>query len=482
MKISENNKEGRIAAVCILVLSAVYISLIWNNNVWMDEAFTASLVYTDLPGVITRSMADTLPPLYNILLWFITRLLGYNIQAMKLCSVIPMILTLVLGGGPVRRRHGLRASLLFMLCVTFMPLMLYFGVEIRMYSLGFFFATGSFIYAYEAAKTSSVKDHVLFCIFSTLAGYSHHFAFVTAGFAYLYLLLHYIFFDRKRIKNWFLCLLGTFILYLPCLLVTIRQFMRVTGYFSMPDIDLHTFIQYCIYPYVVGVAAASFVCALLMAAALVLFIRDAAVKRRWDTESLYAVFCAGTFYGVLLFGALVCALMKANIFVDRYLFFSAGLLWLFVSSVMSRDARRFYAAVAAVVFIGICSYMVGYRMEYGNRADEEISFLRENMAEGDVLFCIGGHEEMENCIPFYTYLDKDAADLEFVYPLEEAVKTAGDRGTVLWIAVLDGYDISDEDGDILEKYGLKPEKAADFDFDRYKCALYKVAVTSFVKK
>ena len=482
MKVFIDKNEKRIIWIAFLLLGVIYLSMVWNNNVWMDEAFTASLVHTDFAGVLQRSMADTLPPLYNILLKLMTLIFGYSVPVMKITSVIPMIMTLYIGATVVRRRFGVRTALLFMMFITFMPLMLYFGVEIRMYSLGFFFATGSFIYAYEAAKTSSVKDHVLFCIFSTLAGYSHHFAFVTAGFAYLYLLLHYIFFDRKRIKNWFLCLLGTFILYLPCLLVTIRQFMRVTGYFSMPDIDLHTFIQYCIYPYVVGVAAASFVCALLMAAALVLFIRDAAVKRRWDTESLYAVFCAGTYYGVLLFGALVCALMKANIFVDRYLFFSAGLLWLFASSVMSRDARRFYAAVAAVVFIGICSYMVGYRMEYGNRADEEISFLRENMEEGDVLFCIGGHEEMENCIPFYTYLDKDAADLEFVYPLEEAVKTAGDRGTVLWIAVLDGYDISDEDGDILEKYGLKPEKAADFDFDRYKCALYKVAVTSFVKK
>ena len=35
-------------------------------------------------------------------------------------------------------------------------------------------------------------------------------------------------------------------------------------------------------------------------------------------------------------------------------------------------------------------------------------------------------------------------------------------------------NISEEDLDMIEKYGLSMEKAADFDFDRYKCAFYKV--------
>ena len=124
-KISKIN-ENVIAVLAVIVLSAVFLSLVWNNNVWMDEAFTASLVHTDMAGVIKRSMADTLPPLYNILLKLATDLFGYTTPVMKITSVIPMILSIVLGATTVRKRFGLRTALLFMVFITGMPLMLFY--------------------------------------------------------------------------------------------------------------------------------------------------------------------------------------------------------------------------------------------------------------------------------------------------------------------------------------------------------------------
>ena len=153
--------EKKIIAAAFVILSGIYLSLIWNNNVWMDEAFTASLVHTDFAGVIERSMNDTLPPLYNIYLKLMTDVFGYTIPVMKITSVIPMLLTLLMGATTIRKRFGFRTALLFMLSLTFMPLMLYFGVEIRMYSLGFFFATAAGIYAYEVVAEPSKKNWII---------------------------------------------------------------------------------------------------------------------------------------------------------------------------------------------------------------------------------------------------------------------------------------------------------------------------------
>ncbi|MBQ6128526.1 MAG: glycosyltransferase family 39 protein, partial [Lachnospiraceae bacterium] len=125
MNISGTKSEKIIISAVFVLLTAVYVSLIWNNNVWMDEAFTASLVHTDFAGVISRSMADTLPPLYNIILKIMTSVFGYNIPVMKLASVIPMVLTLFAGARTVRKRFGFMTALLFMIFLTFMPLMLY---------------------------------------------------------------------------------------------------------------------------------------------------------------------------------------------------------------------------------------------------------------------------------------------------------------------------------------------------------------------
>ena len=474
MRNNTEKKANIVIAVAFVLLSAVYISLIWNNNVWMDEAFTASLVHTDLAHVLQRSMADTLPPLYNMILKLMTAAFGYKMPVMKMTSVIPMILTLLIGATTVRKRFGLRTALLFMMCITFMPLVLYYGVEIRMYSMGFLFATASGIYAYEVVCEPSRKNWIWFTLFSVLAGYTHHFAFVTVAFSYLYLLLYFFFFERDRIGSWFKCLLGTFILYLPCLIVTLKQISMVSGYFSMPEIDAAMFFRYAIYPYNAGVIAASLLCVLYMGTALVLFAMGIISKGGKDPKNVYAVFCFGSYYGVLVFGTVISKLMTANIFVDRYLFFATGLLWLFAAIMTGGKEKLFYPAVAVIVITGICTYHVQFEKEYGNSADEEIAFMRENIGEGDIFFSIGGHEEMQNCIPFYTYLDDATNELTFVYPIEEAIKASKERGTTLWISVLDGFSPSDEQQEALDARGLELQKAADFEFDRYRCGFYRV--------
>jgi len=466
--------ETKIAYLAVILCSACYLSLVFNTNVWMDEAFTAALAHHSFKEVIYLSMMDTLPPLYNIILWLTTSLFGYTVTVMKITSVIPMIGVMILGATTVRKRFNLTTALSFILLVTFMPLMLNYGVEIRMYSLGFFFATASGIYCYEVLCESCLKNWTLFVIFSSLAGYSHHFAFVSVGFIYLFLLLHYFFADRKNILRWFKCLGFTFLLYLPCLIVTLTQFSRVSGYFTMPDITLSLFIQYVLYPYMVGITPATVLCGLLMMLAFCYTVIRFLLKKDRSASAIYSMCCFSVYYGVLLFGTIVCKIMTANIFVDRYLFFSTGLLWMIVAITIGKLKSKLQTILCFVVIliIGICSYIVEYKVEYSNSANEEISFLDENINKGDVFFGIGGHEEMENCIPFLSLLG-EGNDLTFVYPLDNAIKTAKDANVTLWISVLDGYEVSDEEKALLEAGGLTLQKAADFDFDRYSCTLYR---------
>ena len=243
----------------------------------------------------------------------------------------------------------------------------------------------------------------------------------------------------------------------------------------MPDIDALQFARYAVYPYIAGFLPATAACALIITAAVAIFVKDVIVKKERSYEKIYAACCFTVYYGVLVFGTAVSKVMTANIFVDRYLFFATGLLWLFAAIMLSKPDSLFRIALIVTVLIGICTYSSAFKTEYKNSADEEIAFLRANVGEGDVLACIGGHEELQNCIPFYTYLDKDTAELEFMFPLETAAELSCERNTTLWIAVLEGSDLSEEDRDILQKYGLSAIKAADFEFDRYRCVMYKAA-------
>lgn len=485
-----NKKRAELITITLvtIVCALAYISLCASTNVWMDEAFTATLVHTDYKGVLIRSMQDTLPPLYNILLKTTTTLFGYHIPVMKLTSVVPMILTMLLGATTVRKRFGLISACTFILCITGMPLMLYYGVEIRMYSLGFFFATASGIYAYEVIQDSSRKNYILFTLFSVLAGYSHHFAFVAVGFVYLFLLLYYFFADRKHIIRWFKCLGFTFLLYLPCMVVTLKQLANVSGYFSMPDVTIAMFIQYVLYPYMVGKITGSVLCLVIVIVLLILCLISI-IKRSGDLSvNIYSLCCFAVYYGVLIFGTIVSKIMTANIFVDRYLFFSTGLLWLFVAiqvgnisnhivlgKIKSLSVAMPYVFIGLLLYIGICSYVVEYDVEYSNSASEEIAYFRDNLGQGDILYPIGGHEELECCLPFLSLIANENAPLTYVAPIDTAIDAIEMYdGMTLWVAVLDGYTPSDEELNTISDRGYTLTDMTHFDFDRYKCELYTV--------
>lgn len=475
----KTEKIYKILPWALFVLGILsYVSLIFNNNVWMDEAFTASLVRTDMAGVISRSMADTLPPLYNIYLKIMTDIFGYAIPVMKFASVIPMILTMLLSVTVVRKRHGNIASSIFTAALFSMPYLYYFGVEIRMYSLGFFFATASGIFAYEVLYDSCLKNWIWFTVFSVLAGYSHHFAFVTVGAVYLYLFLYYIIRDRAHIKRFFLCLLSTFILYFPCLVVTLKQLSRVSGYFSMPEVTLKVFIKYMYYPYTVGV---TFLSVLLLLIVILFFVKCVFTifkDRERASVHMYALFMFLIYYGVLLFGTAISKVMTANIFVDRYLFFAFGLIWLFFAiegstfSEPSAKSQSLHLIMSSAVLImtlviGIASYRSELNIEYGVNPNEMISYLSENVAEGDALVIGAKTEAFTWCLPFYQpnfrqCSLKDAIDL----------KNSGECKNI-WIAI-DKADSTIDD--VLESsdFAGRAEYIKDFKFDRYEMELYSL--------
>lgn len=469
-KIGVKTKENIISYGLVIIGALVYISLVFNNNVWLDEAFSASLVRTDMASVLERSMADTLPPLYNIILKITTDIFGYYVPVMKLTSVMPMIITMLASATVVRKRHGLKASALFTILLFTMPNLLFFGVEIRMYSLGFMFATLSGIYSYEFIKDYSKKNLIIFTIVSVLAGYSHHFAFVSVGFVYLALLIYYFVFEKQNIKRWFICLGLTFILYFPCLIVTLKQFKSVSGYFSMPDVTVSVFIKYMRYPYTVGntiVSVALLVSVACIFAYTIYKIIASIKKNNVVDDDLYALVMFLVYYGVLVFGTIISKIMTANIFVDRYLFFAHGMLWLFfaIEGSKLKTSRLYYVLVGIAVIAGISGYINEYRIEYGTNPDEMIAYLEKNIEPGDVLYTIEDDEEMAFCLPFY---DENLTNYE---ELSDAVDASKKNNSDIWLTII---DYSDYDFNELDEYKLEAVDPVEFNFDRYTFTMYRL--------
>ena len=486
---SYKKREDIISWALVLIGAIVYISLVFNENVWLDEAFTASLVRTDMAGVLERSMADTLPPLYNIILKISTDIFGYSVTVMKLTSVVPMIITMLVSATVVRKSHGFKTSTLFTIALFTMPNLLFFGVEIRMYSLGFMFATIAGVFSYEVINHYNKKNLIIFSVASALAGYSHHFAFVSVGFVFLFMLIYYFVLDRANIKRWFYCLLITVVIYFPCFLVTLKQLKSVSGYFSMPDVTPSVFIKYMRYPYTVGNTPLS-IALLISVFALVVYTvlkiyKDIKSKMPAVTDTadiivdknnsakldyfanmsdIYALSMFLVYYGVLVFGTIVSKIMTANIFVDRYLFFAHGMIWLFFAIEAGRFKKYYYVFVILFILSGVAGYVNEYHIEYDTNPDAIISYLNDNVEDGDVLYAYEDNEEMKFCLPFY---DERLTSYD---ELKDAINEAKSSGATLYISVINYKEFVPAD---IENQGFSVEFIDTFSFDRYTFDLYK---------
>lgn len=472
-----NNRNKRINGKVITYILAIvgiitYISLIFNKNVWLDEAFTASLIRTDFINVIDRSIHDTLPPLYNIFLKLSTDLFGYSVPVMKIVSILPMAGAILLGSTFVYQRFGVKTSCLYIICIVSMPQLLYYGLEIRMYSLGFFFATGAGIFAVECIYTAKWKYFLLLSVMTALAGYTHHFALVSSGFVYLFFLI-YCFSTRKDLlQKWMASAFLAMGLYFPCFLITLKQMGNVHSYFSMPDVTLPVLIKYIRYPFTVGFTPLTLLLAASMAFILLRFFIYPKNPMSFFLFSYFAIYLC-----VLVFGAVASRIMSANIFVDRYLFPSFGLLWLFFSIEVGKLHTKEYSFfVAIALLVGVMSYQNIYKLEYTEGVEEMLAYFDENQAKYNGYLVPEGEYEVMECMTFYypelipyTWRDKEVlrAEIDYTVEIEEA-------SADIWQQHL-FYITERKDSPIppfLKEKGYSTSWIQDFHFDRYTFSLY----------
>ena len=125
-----------------VLMTALYVSLIFNRNIWTDEAFTIELVGSNsVLGIIRGTANDVHPPLYYLIVKLFITLFGTSFQVYKLVSILPMFFTMLLGIFYIAPWFGAKTAFLFMLFLNAIPCVMEYGVQIRMYSWAIFFIT-----------------------------------------------------------------------------------------------------------------------------------------------------------------------------------------------------------------------------------------------------------------------------------------------------------------------------------------------------
>lgn len=382
--VSENIKSNIILLLITAFFTLMYVSLIFNQNIWTDEAFTIELVgQNTIPDIIRGTANDVHPPLYYLIAKFFVSLLGANFQVYKLVSILPMLLTMLLSVTHIRPWFGIKAAMLFLLFLNAIPCVMEYGVQIRMYSWSIFFLTLAGLSAYGicACAGGSLLHWISLTLSALCACYTHNFAMISAAFIYLLLGAALIFHKKTDLVRWLIS--GTFAgaCFVPWLLVLLHQTgSRIDNYWIEP-VTADTILGYFgdLFDSRLPYSAVLFA---------LLFIAASAVPKRSSMEKYFT-------YAVILIPLLtaLCGILVSVIvtpfFIARYLIPCMGLTALFLAvSFGSMDKHNVSAALLAVFLIVMTgsSYYTNYLDEYQNTHTHELlAYMDENMSRNDII-------------------------------------------------------------------------------------------------
>lgn len=390
----KQNRPGRdIAGFFLLGLSIIMLGrslmLCFSNDIWYDELFTVGMVEHSYGELVRFTAADVHPPLYYCIVKLFVDLcklinpgIGTVIPA-KIVSVLPYFILLIYAVTLMRKRFGLFVGGLFLFCVTSMPQLPAYTVEVRMYGWALLFVTAAFLHGSELVrnyvnrKTASEETGpsvgepagaetetgqlqkqkrrlhgAALTFYGLAAAYTQYFACVAVVMVYLWVLLTFWRQDRRRIREWILWVAVSVIGYVPWLFALAGQIGAVReNYWILPLTwrSLGGCVKFLMKPAFTNDRVNTVLALILSAAYLVLWCRWASklyhcrrekcksgenggeIWKAEDEESVERFFLATAgiwvLAGLVAFGFAASFLIRP-VFVYRYMIPALGCFWL----------------------------------------------------------------------------------------------------------------------------------------------------------
>ena len=317
-----------------MLFTGLYISLLFNHNIWTDEAFTLELLQENVKGIITGTAKDVHPPLYYLYAKIFYTVFGDALIVQKAAAIIPMTAVCVFGATIMRRKFGDMVSLLFLLFITCVPCSMEFAVQVRMYSLALLCVTVCGVYAYLAFAEGEKKDFAIMAVSGTAAAYTHYFAFVSVMIIMGILLLAIVIptaaerrdgtfgWRKGRLLLWCAAAAGMIIVYAPWMPFFIKQVTAVQKGYWIPEITADTVWKYFIWTFdltiVPGVVFLFLV--ILKGASTYNTINIAKYQDEFD---IYGLICMLVPTITMVLGVVISCI-KTPIYRDQYVFPSLG--------------------------------------------------------------------------------------------------------------------------------------------------------------
>lgn len=330
--------------------------MIFNNSIWLDEAFSLSMIKQSYIDIIKNTAIDVHPPLYYILLKSIVSILKIFgeinvIWCSKLISILPIVILIIISYKEIAKLFGKKVAFLFNLLILGMPQIIQYGIEIRMYSLGMLFVTLVYISCIKWRKENTNKELYKMAIFAVLAAYTHYFAAVSVACVYVVLLIEILLKkDYEKLKKLLFSMI-VMLLYLPWIIILIKQVLVVKESYWIGAITKNTIKTFFQYPYTIEGNSI-----LTSIVAIILLISIIPIKNTNNKQAIYGFIVP---IGTIIIGVTASKLIRP-VFISRYMVCGLGCLWLAVAIKLTNILKKEYMYYIVIVVVLVVTLWSNY--------------------------------------------------------------------------------------------------------------------------
>lgn len=226
----------------IYVLAAIVVcmnvSLMFDNVVWGDEAFSANTAKKSMYGIMqVLYYWDNHPPLHYYWTKLFGELFGHTVPVYHLAALVPFIGGILLAVTQLKKYFGNIPTAFFVIISGLAASCLAYNLEIRMYSLAFCGVMATFYCSYRVISTGKRSAWIRMVLWALVAAYSHYYALVAVGI--MLFLTGVAFWIKHRGKTWLkgvVAIIGFIVGYTPWLFFLFTALKNVSGNWWMTDI------------------------------------------------------------------------------------------------------------------------------------------------------------------------------------------------------------------------------------------------------
>ena len=367
----------------ILILLAASTKAVWTDEVWSIDLV---LGHID----ITR---DSHPPLYYLMLKLFVSLFGSGLFAIKMLSVFPSILMLIFMTLFLKKEFSNKTAFFFLLPCLASESITHFSIEIRMYSWALFFVTMMAASTWLFIKYNKKRWSVLMLFSALGAAYTNYYALFVVCIIYLTLLFYVLKYQKQKIRIMVYISISAIVLYFPCILLLVRQFMVNSNNSWIPPVTIADITNSIMMVFSTGNILLDRLYVLFFCI-LLLFSLLKKNKNEKDFFSLCGLFCFIFFVSSLV----LFSFFVQPVLYNHYLFPGYGLVWLFFAIACNNFKNKRIINSLFVLFVSLClmsfSHSVAKERNENHNFHTFYNFISEKIHPDDTFLISHATDEM----------------------------------------------------------------------------------------